>query len=198
MRGDNMSSKFKLDLNSGDYKSDLVGEFVQSGRMPLSEEHINAMIEQTYQRVRKVKPDTTLEEASREVRRTLADEDNRPLFVNETYQVSVGQAQQHTFRDDLFFPPMIHLSVKRVDREPIDENHWRILQEIKNVIIGLEHEAVELYPADQRVVDMPNQYHLWVFAYSAEHCCFPFGFFGGMKMVGNDKEAEDSGGKQRG
>lgn len=58
-------------------------------------------------------------------------------------------------------PLITHLSFKRIDREPMHD--WRLFQEIKNMIVGPEYEAVELYPAESRVVDTANQYHLWVF-----------------------------------
>lgn len=40
---------------------------------------------------------------------------------------------------------------------------WRHLQAVKNLIIGPEHEGFEVYPAEARLVDTANQYHLWVF-----------------------------------
>ncbi len=55
---------------------------------------------------------------------------------------------------------MFWLSIKRNDKMPIHD--WRDLQEIKNMIIGPEYEAVELYPAEERVVDETNQFHLFV------------------------------------
>lgn len=54
----------------------------------------------------------------------------------------------------------IWLSIKRNDQAPIHD--WRDLQEIKNMIVGPEYEAIELYPADDRVVDAANQFHLFV------------------------------------
>lgn len=53
-----------------------------------------------------------------------------------------------------------YISVKRNDRHPIRD--WRHLQAIKNEICGTECEAVELFPAESRLVDEANQYHLWV------------------------------------
>ena len=60
------------------------------------------------------------------------------------------------------FPRIIHLSIKRNDREPVHD--WRHLQRIKNEIVGPTHEAIELYPSEARLVDTANQYHLWAFA----------------------------------
>lgn len=57
---------------------------------------------------------------------------------------------------------MFWLSVKRRDREAIHD--WRDLQTIKNLIVGAEHEGFEVYPAESRLVNTANQYHLWVFA----------------------------------
>ena len=67
---------------------------------------------------------------------------------------------------------MIHLSIKRNDRQPIHD--WRDLQRIKNELVGPEFEAVELYPAESRMVDGANQFHLWVIIDPAVR--FPFGF----------------------
>jgi hypothetical protein len=80
------------------------------------------------------------------VRKSLED----PVYVNDTYQVHVHDSGG-----------IVHLSIRRLDREPIRD--WRDFQEIKNQLVGPECEGVELYPAESRVVDMANQYHLWVF-----------------------------------
>ena len=58
-------------------------------------------------------------------------------------------------------PPLIHLSIKRRDRLPIDYNRWRILQRIKDELLGEDVECVELYPRADRLVDTSHQYHLW-------------------------------------
>ena len=56
---------------------------------------------------------------------------------------------------------MVCLSCKRVDREPLQD--WRVLQEIKNALVGEECEAIELFPAESRLVDTANQRWLWCF-----------------------------------
>lgn len=83
------------------------------------------------------------------------------IFINDVYQVNVCRdpLEQHARNK---FPAVVHLSVKRHDKQPIHD--WRDLQSIKNLLVGREHEAIELYPAESRVVDTVNQYHLWVFA----------------------------------
>ena len=80
------------------------------------------------------------------------------------------------------WPEMVHLSIKRMDKAPVHD--WRVFQQIKNMILSPEHEAVELYPADSRLVDGANQYHLWAFA-STEHK-WPFGYQ--ERLVGTQKD----------
>ena len=66
---------------------------------------------------------------------------------------------------------MVHLSIH--NRERTAAHDWRDYQRIKNEIIGPEEEAVELYPAESRLVDTSNEFHLfcvlgvhWPFGYS--------------------------------
>lgn len=89
-------------------------------------------------------------------------------YLNDTYQVVIVDAK--VLAED--FPPMWHLSIKRLDKGPIHD--WRDLQKIKNELVGAENEGMELYPAESRLVDSANQYHLFVFK-SADIRC-PFGF----------------------
>lgn len=81
-------------------------------------------------------------------------------FRNDTYQVIVRDLadDEHGFEGH----KLVHLSIKRLDKEPIHD--WRDLQEIKNQLVGHECEAIELYPKESRLVDTSNQFHLWVFA----------------------------------
>ena len=97
-------------------------------------------------------------------------------FVSKEYQVAL-----YLDVESDGWPEIAHLSCKRRDREPIDENRWRILQALKNAICGPECEGVELYPAESRLVDTANQYHLWVLP---EGVKLPFGFQ--TRLVGNE------------
>lgn len=69
------------------------------------------------------------------------------------------------------------LSIRRHDRKAARD--WRDFQRIKTQLAGPEVEAVELYPAESRVVDTTNQFHLW---------CVPpgvkiaIGFENGMRL----------------
>ena len=40
---------------------------------------------------------------------------------------------------------------------------WRHLQQIKNEVLGADREAVQLFPAEDRLVDTANEY--WLYAY---------------------------------
>ena len=79
------------------------------------------------------------------------------IYVNDVYQVAVSFEDGHPN-----FGSVICLSIKRRDREPIHD--WRDLQRIKNELTDPEYEAIEIYPAESRLVDAANQYWLWVFA----------------------------------
>jgi hypothetical protein len=110
------------------------------------------------------------------------------VHMNEIYQVNVQcvEAPFGTIVGD-----MLWLSIKRRDKGVIRD--WRQLQEIKNRIVGPEHEGFEVYPAETRLVDTANQWHLWVFADSKVR--LPVGFK--AREVGGRWEAEAVGARQR-
>lgn len=87
---------------------------------------------------------------------------------NDKYQVAIFEAE--VYAED--FPAMWHLSIKRHDRAPVF--NWRDIQTLKNELIGPENEAVQLFPAESRLVDGANQYHLFVL--KDPEIRFPFGF----------------------
>lgn len=90
------------------------------------------------------------------------------LFISEEYQVTMSQP---FLPKEVGYPRVVHLSVIRLDGEPVHK--WSDLQKIKNQLVGSEYEAVEVYPAESRLVDMGNNYHLWVFM---EKVRVPFGW----------------------
>lgn len=89
------------------------------------------------------------------------------------------------------FGPMVHLSIKRHDKNVVRD--WRHLQQIKNDVVGNECEGVELYPAESRLVDEANQFHLWVIADRSVR--LPFGHE--ERLVGSPAEAAEVGARQR-
>jgi len=87
-----------------------------------------------------------------QARKLLDDyEDGSTYWLNNIYQV-----QMRTFADG----KMVHLNIRRRDGKAILRD-WRHFQWIKNQLVGSECEAVELYPAESRMVDSNNKYHLW-------------------------------------
>jgi hypothetical protein len=83
-----------------------------------------------------------------------------------------------------------HLSIRRAERRAARD--WRDFQRIKNEIAGPGVEAVELFPAEDRLVDMVNQYHLWCLPPGVR---FPFGF--AERSVLGAGELPDTGARQR-
>jgi hypothetical protein len=119
------------------------------------------------------------EDIEKEVQRELRGR----VFVNSLYQVAMY--------DDA--PEVIWLSIKRRDKAPAKD--WRHFQRIKNELVGAENEAIEIYPAESRLVDTANQYHLWVFKDPTFR--IPMGFNNGRKTM-EPEHAERTGAKQRG
>ncbi len=67
----------------------------------------------------------------------------------------------------------VHISLKRNDRGTYIS--WQHKQWIKNDIVGEDKNAMEMFPAEDRVVNCANQYHLWVHKELA-HIGFPIGY----------------------
>ena len=55
---------------------------------------------------------------------------------------------------------VIHLWIRRHDGEMV--RSWADMQRIKNEIIGEDRVAIEVFPAQQDLVDDANIAHLWV------------------------------------
>lgn len=79
------------------------------------------------------------------------------IWMNDTY-TAIVEPEPHA--QLVPGPGWVHLSVRRNDRTAIHD--WRDLQRVKNDCVGAEREAVELYPAESRLIDCANQFHLWV------------------------------------
>jgi len=58
-------------------------------------------------------------------------------------------------------PTVAELSIKRRDKLPIDYNHWRTLQRIKDEVLGINIDAAALYPCASRLQDSANQYRVY-------------------------------------
>ena len=62
--------------------------------------------------------------------------------------------------------PFVVIGITATDESA--RHDWREYQQIKNWIVGEDWEAVELYPAESRLVDPSNRFYLF---------CAPFGVF---------------------
>ena len=102
------------------------------------------------------------------------------IAVNSRYEVWIYKLEP--LSDDL--PPMVHLSIKRRDRDPV--RRWRDLQRIKNEIVGIDVEACEIFPTESRLVDTSNQYHLWCLPAGVK---FPFGYRERLVMEGDGNKS---------
>ena len=97
------------------------------------------------------------------------------VYLNSRYQVNIRDCK---FEHWSVGPRMKHLSIKRLDKGTFIS--WRDKQRIKNELVGEECEAVELFPAERRLTDTANQFHLWVIA--EDGYIFPFGFNQGRNV----------------
>lgn len=99
------------------------------------------------------------------------------VYVNHLYQALVYKEDaaspgpgSHVYSR---MPDVIHLSIKRRDGRACAD--WRHLQQIKNEIVGREHDGMQLFPAESRLLDTANQYHLYVL--SSNDMRWPVGGF---------------------
>jgi hypothetical protein len=107
--------------------------------------------------------------------------EQQELWMNREYVVRVYRTEEgHA----------AILSIRRQDRRPCRD--WRDFQRIKNQLAGDTTEAVELYPAESRLVDSANQFWLWCFTPGT---ILPIGFPEGL--TGTSEEAAAIGARQR-
>lgn len=109
-----------------------------------------------------------------------ATEGGAGSWMNDEYQVTASLLPRNDGSPGSM-DGMVHLSIKRNDKQPVQD--WRDKQAIKNEICGPEREAIEIFPAESRLVDEADQAHLWVFP---EGDKLPLGFQ--ARMVKDDRE----------
>lgn len=114
-----------------------------------------------------------------EIRAFMEQDCSIEAWMNRLYQVVVYPVHNLPGYED--WPTFVHLCIKRIDKNPVRD--WRHLQRIKNQLVGPECEGVELYPAESRMVDTANQFHLWVMVDKGKR--FPFGFNERVVSEGN-------------
>ena len=86
---------------------------------------------------------------------------NIECWVNDIYEVWVYRKKNadSLVHNKLYKGKCTYLSIKRKDKKAIHD--WRHFQQIKNELVGTEVEAMEMYPAESRLHDTVNQYHLF-------------------------------------
>jgi len=106
--------------------------------------------------------------------------DGSTTYENSRYIVHVYPAKQQAEG----WPPIIHVSIRHIHNIAITD--FRDFQRIKTELISPDAEAVQIFPAESRLVDSCNQYHLWVFAPTAEedeYPTIPVGYFYGRDVL---------------
>lgn len=120
------------------------------------------------------RPDWSADQIAATLRAAVADDIE--LWANDLYQVHIVRWPAN----EAISCPIVQLSIRRVDRQAARD--WRHFQQIKNELVGPECEAVELYPAESRLVDTANQFHLWCVA--DPYWRFPLGYDAGRTVSG--------------
>ena len=64
-------------------------------------------------------------------------------------------------------------------------NNWQDMQTIKNRLVGTECDAFQIFPAESRMLNTANQYHLIVLP---EGYLLPFGWHEGRSVVTENSE----------
>ena len=101
-------------------------------------------------------------------------------FENSRYLVSLRRRDRRVFGTRL--EEVWELGIQNFDQSA--RHDWRDFQRIKNELLGPEYEAVELYPAESRLLDPSNYFLLWAFR---RH--IPLGVCHGRLVVGPEEAA---------
>ena len=102
--------------------------------------------------------------------RVLADMEKR--FPHISREAIEGQLSDETWGNDKYTVNVhlisgkgrngfVELAIHNHNRTP--HIPWRHLQQIKNEVLGPEREAIQIYPAESRLVDTANEFWLYVY-----------------------------------
>jgi len=141
------------------------GALVKTSVTPRSEDQLTKEAE----KIVKSYPHMTIEQAKMGLHRDIYAE----IYVNDIYQVAVyrnEEADELVHLDELK-GRCTWLSIKRRDKRPV--NNWQDMQTIKNRLVGVDCDAIQIFPAESRMINMANQYHLIVLPSDA---WLPFGW----------------------
>lgn len=120
------------------------------------------------------------------------DRDVQRIVANNRYLVIITRVEPNENAGP-GAPTLIWLSIRRQDRKVVRD--WRDLQRIKNELVGPENEGMEMYPAESRLVDTANQFHLWVFEDPTIR--FPWGYEDRLVLDADAATEMESGAVQR-
>lgn len=112
----------------------------------------------------------TLEDALQQIN---AEESKCETYINDLYQVQLRRLTLTNDAGESVDDTWVHLNIRRRDGGVIMRD-WRHFQRIKNELVGAECEGFEMYPAESRLVDTSNKYHIFVCTDPAFR--FPFGW----------------------
>jgi hypothetical protein len=82
--------------------------------------------------------------------------DGAEIWENARYRVT---ARRHVDGWPFGGGPWVQVGISLLDGSA--RHDWREFQRIKNDVVGPEWEAIELYPAESRLLDPSNYYLLW-------------------------------------
>ena len=160
------------------------GALVKTSVTPRSEDQLTKEAE----KIVKSYPHMTIEQAKMGLHRDIYAE----IYVNDIYQVAVyrnEEADELVHLDELK-GRCTWLSIKRRDKRPV--NNWQDMQTIKNRLVGVDCDAIQIFPAESRMINMANQYHLIVLPSDS---WLPFGW--GFRSVDTEnRNAEPNGSAQ--
>ncbi len=141
------------------------GALIKTSASPQSKEIFNKQAK----KIIEAYPHMTLKQAQMGLYKEIFAE----IYVNNIYQVAVYRNKD---ADELVHVPELKgrctwLTIKRKDKRNV--NNWQDMQTIKNRLVGTNCDAIQLFPAENRMVNTANQYHLIVLP---EDASIPFGW----------------------
>tara|TARA_R110002020_G_scaffold399695_1_gene609527 strand:+ start:479 stop:1024 length:546 start_codon:yes stop_codon:yes gene_type:complete len=123
-----------------------------------------------------------------EAKKMIKTLNDQVFYANDLYNCQVTEKKYN----QSIGTEITELSITRRDRKAIHD--WRHLQWIKNDILGVDVEAIELYPSESRLLDTANTF--WLYAFPKGEI-LPFGRVFDAPMVMSTKQAWESGAVQR-
>ncbi len=148
--------------------NDGLRRLIRSRIAEYSEHDIEAERARLVEMWRKVHPEAASEPPSAKYRPLMLYEKRPPdvspdrapdeIWVNDVYQVTLRRVPDRMFGTS---QGMVQLGIST--HSGTARHDWREFQGIKNQLAGEECEAVELYPAESRLMDPSNYYSLWCF-----------------------------------